>query len=745
MRYLPSTKKKSKIILSQLPFRFYNLDLTKQRSNIPLAAGLLKATASQEGLLKNTDIEILDPLTADVTSDSMLIDLLVNKRPAMIGFSLYLWNVLRTLYIIKEIKKHLPKTIIVVGGPEVTPEFNYLSSHGYIDFSIYGEGEAPFVQLVKHFLYGKPSLQSISNLIFRDTDKIICNPHLDVIDDINAIPSPYLSGCLNPRLYKRYWMETMRWCPHRCNYCLYHSRSKKKNPFYSLKRIEEELNYAKKMRVGHIDIHDSAFNLNPRFKEICKAIYNINKDKSFSINLFLHAESLKEEDVELLSKLNISSVEIGLQSINPNTLIKIDRKVDLGQWLKGVNLLRKKGLSIMVDIMIGLPEDNLQSILKTVEFLKKNKLDTCSIPPTLSVGPALTMRKELKELGIHRFQSQAPYFILETKKMPFADIRKAKISTTFHLRRKLPKNNLFSPFQDAYLPFLHTYCWAKYPYQLGERLIKEKWHPQDIPITKVVIDLNCHSDINYFKNLGIRLANKIANNLIVWFKIASIPNNHIKKVTELLKYLSKKNPYNIWNIVFEGCPPLSTQEERYIKQSVFYRPTNLDYREVYLKRALGKKEFYRVSTKLFYILPPPLNYPQEITPDVTENRKIFRSLYISTSVNLPNTIQRFCVRKNEGILVDFDREINAQAIIETLRLLEDKKDNHTSIRFRNLVLQRIWDKYFNRYTECSISNDHLILHMDADKKERSLYFSNERIMLDTTEFILSLKKSLPFK
>jgi len=744
--YLLPRNKHPKIIFTQLPFRFYNLELSKQKSNIPLAAGYLKAMAHKEGLLEYVDIEIFDPLTADVTSDSMLLETLLSKRADMICFSLYLWNLFRSLYVIKKIKKYLSNSIIVIGGPEVTKELNYISPQG-VDFSVAGEGEMPFVQLVKYLLGGKPHLRSIGNLIFKEGDKIICNPELGVVDDINEIPSPYLTGCLDPRPYRRYWLETMRWCPYRCKYCLYPYRSRARNPFYSLERIEEELNYAKKLGIRYVDIHDSAFNLNPKFKEICRIIQKINKNKSFYLNIFLQAELLNEEDVELLAGLNISTAEIGLQSINQETLSKIGRNINLEQWLDGINLLRRAGINIMIDIMIGLPGEDLRSILKTIEFLKKNRLDAYSIPPTLSVGPSTAIYREAKELGIIKFQSHPPYFILETDRMSFSDIRKANHLSKFHLTRKLSRDSIFSPYCDARLPFLYTYCWAKYPHRLEERInSKAERYPNGIPITKIVIDLNQQKqDINYFKELGKRLSNKIANNLIIWFQIDHPTEQFFNSVKELLKYLSIPNPYNIWNIIFEVCMPFSIKEEREVNQSIYYFPNNLDYRNVYIKSELDGKEFYRVSIKLFYILPPLSNLnSNKIAPRVGENRKVFRTLYIDSDTNPQKVIHGFCAGKDEGILVDFEPGIKSQKIFDSLSLLRENMNERSCIRFKNLLFQKLWYKFFNKYAIRSIINDDLILHIDINKNEKFLYLSHKRIMLDMTEFILSLK-NLPRK
>lgn len=740
--YLPRGNKKLRIILTQLPFRFYSLELTRQKSNIPLAAGHLKATAAKEGLLKEADIRILDPLTADITSDSMFLKALVENKPDMVGFSLYLWNLNRSLYLISAIKRHLPETIIVVGGPEVTEGFNRLDSPG-VDFSITGEGEIPFIQLVKHLLRAEPALASISGLAFRQGNSIISNPRFDTINDVNEIPSVYLSGSLDPRPYRRYWLETMRWCVHRCKYCSYGLRSMAKNPFYSLERIKDEFDFAKKQGIRFVDIHDSAFNLNPKFREICGIIRRVNKDNSLSLNMFLQAEIINEEDAQLLSGLNISSVEIGLQSANPGTLSRINRNIDTGKWLKGINLLRKRGIDITVDIMIGLPGDSLKSFLKTMEFIRKNKLDTCTICPTLSVGPGTAVYREAGELGVTRFQSQPPYFILGTDRMPFKDIRKAWNLSKFHLARKLPKRSIFSPYCDAHFPLLYTYCRAEYPAKSKEAPDGAvEGLPEGIPITKVIIDLKRgRPDTAHFRRLGNWLSDKIANNLTVWFKAERIYAECVESIAEFLTCLSMPNPYNIWNMIFETRVPLTANQEKRIRQAIHYLPNNLDYKSIYLRRDLKQREFYRVSAKLLYILPAYVdgNYPPKTALKTGENRKIFRSLYLDSAANPDKVIPHYGTKRGEGILVDFSPQTAPEKVMDTLSILKARTGGRSVIRFKNLIVQKIWHKFFDENAPSMIIDNDLILRTDMANKREFSYITHDKITLDMTEFALSFK------
>ena len=105
-------KPKFKVLLIQLPIPEFKTQ--KRWGNSPLAAGYLKASAFTAGLLDEVDIEILNDDDANLSADARLIDLVTSKRPDIVGWSLFLWNAKRSLYLSSEIKKRCPDTRIVV-------------------------------------------------------------------------------------------------------------------------------------------------------------------------------------------------------------------------------------------------------------------------------------------------------------------------------------------------------------------------------------------------------------------------------------------------------------------------------------------------------------------------------------------------------------------------------------------------------------------------------------------------------
>ncbi|MCP4155297.1 MAG: hypothetical protein GY757_46655, partial [bacterium] len=151
---------KFKVLLIQLPF------LREEMSNIPLAAGYLKAMAHQDSMLEDIDIEILKNKTTN-TGDAILIKEILAGKPDMVGFSLYLWNTERSLFIAEEIKKKSPRIKIVIGGPEVNEDSYHLFENSAVDIGCIGEGEAVFVDILKHAFYNQTDINSIKGIFYR--------------------------------------------------------------------------------------------------------------------------------------------------------------------------------------------------------------------------------------------------------------------------------------------------------------------------------------------------------------------------------------------------------------------------------------------------------------------------------------------------------------------------------------------------------------------------------------------------
>lgn len=72
-------------------------------------------------------------------------------------------------------------------------------------------------------------------------------------------------------------------------------------------------------------------------------------------------------------------VELGLQTANESTAQRLNRGYDNDCFTRAVSLLKKYHIPIITHIIIGLPGENREDILNTVEFLNRHKINGIKI------------------------------------------------------------------------------------------------------------------------------------------------------------------------------------------------------------------------------------------------------------------------------------------------------------------------------------------------------------------------------
>src|SRR6516165_9364979 len=109
-----------RVLLVQLPIP--PLGPAPIRGNVPLAAAYLKLFAQRKGLGSLYHIDLLPAILANTLGDHALVSAIAERDPWLVGFTCYLWNIERTLWIARELKRRRPEVRIVLGGPEITAD-----------------------------------------------------------------------------------------------------------------------------------------------------------------------------------------------------------------------------------------------------------------------------------------------------------------------------------------------------------------------------------------------------------------------------------------------------------------------------------------------------------------------------------------------------------------------------------------------------------------------------------------------
>ncbi len=389
-----------KVLLVQLPACSHDYDYNL--ANMPLAGGFIGSFVFSQ----TKSVQLMDPSFVSFASDSDIVSKILEIEPSLVGFTCYLWNVERIIWIAKKLKAEGLKALFVAGGPEVNPDNELLfNNRELFDFFVVGQGEKPLLDILK-----EPTSKTKGSFISSKEDI-----------EPSQIPSPYLSGFLEPFSGKGILLESSRGCPYRCTYCYYHHNLSKVFLF-PIERVAKEIEWAIERRVEVISFVDPSFTSRKDLEELLSIIKRLNKGGKVRFYAELNAQNCSLDLAFKLKKAGFYEVEVGLQSINPRALRAIGRPTDLKAFLKGVKALRKAGIRVMIDLMVGLPEDSPEDVKKAIDFcVEQDVFDELSIYP-LSLLPGTLLRRASKRFGIE-YSPKPPYYVLKTPWMSGEDIK----------------------------------------------------------------------------------------------------------------------------------------------------------------------------------------------------------------------------------------------------------------------------------------------------------------------------------
>jgi len=578
----------TRVLLVQLPIP--RLNYGKKTGNIPLGAACLKQAAVG---IPDVDIEILPESVASYLGDGALKDLILKKKPDIIGFTLFNWNMERSLALAEEIKKH-HSCRIIVGGPEVTPD-NALIHSDAVDTFVFGDGEQAFITLLSEPMgrLGK-EISSCSESIFMTAS------------------SPYIEGLLEPHIENLILLETQRGCPYRCGFCFY-NKSRGTLAFKDENHLLEGVRWAVDYGIEELYLLDPSLNARPDLKNVLSKIAEINVKKRVSITSEIRAEWIDEELADLFLKAGFSGFEIGLQTTNKRALSVMKRPTDLKKFLRGSLLLKERDILPRIDLIAGLPGDDLEGFKRSIGFISENNLnDDVQVFP-LSVLPGTAFRKNSKKLNLV-YEPKPPYTIIETD-----TYSKEDLLLSFDYAESLFDVALFP------LPELNVSWKRKKPESKGDVWVKVG---NEKRLSKLVLD--SYRTLEEVKDL----ANKLTFPYQIYVDSNITDNDYLAKVIETVTEI---NPYTPLELVF--IEPRTMPDDQMLLSHVrLKRPHYLDHDLRYLYAKEGNRAV------LFTVIS------RSTKPVFSGDMK--RQIYYWTEERLPEPEELDELGDFEGIIID---------------------------------------------------------------------------------------------
>lgn len=373
---------------------------------VPLANAFLQSYLSmRNGAEPPSEVTLLnfylDQAAAGCTA------LIRDRNPAAVGFSVYVWNRQRCIEIARELRRMMPGLQLFAGGPEVTADPGGVLGDSPFDFLIVGEGEEPFAAACARLAAGE-TVSGIPGIAVRGTASLRLLPQRP-LPDLDAIPSPWLTGILDAHHYRGILWQLSRGCGFSCDFC-FDSRGSDGVRRFSLARLEAELRHFAAAGVSQVFVLDSTFNQDARrAKAILRLIRRIAPGIHFHFEV--RSEFIDREMAGLFREITCS-LQIGLQSSDPLVMRGVGRIFKRSDFVAKVSLLNESGAVFGFDLMYGLPDDSIHGFRESIDFalgLYPNHLDI--FPLAVLPGTALAARSDA--LGLEHL-SAPPYTLLSS-------------------------------------------------------------------------------------------------------------------------------------------------------------------------------------------------------------------------------------------------------------------------------------------------------------------------------------------
>lgn len=390
-------------------------------------SGAVKVPDEKEmvGMKTAPEIQIdLGEYTINHQMDQILQDI-YRRKPDVVGFSCYIWNIVYVKELIHDLKKVLPQVRIWLGGPEASYDAVHLMDElPEVELIMQGEGEETFTRLVEACECGtEVCFSEIPGIVLRRFDGTIEVHRPAPLMNLDDIPFSY--GDLSGLEHRIIYYESSRGCPFSCSYCL--SSIDKKVRFRSLSLVTKELQFFLDRKVPQVKFVDRTFNCK---KSHSMAIWQYLLDHDNGITNFhfeISSDLLDDDELALMKQMRpgLIQLEIGVQTTNPVVVKEIRRTMDLDKVARRVAQVNAFGnIHQHLDLIAGLPYEDIESFHRSFNDVYKME------PEQLQLGFLKVLKgsymEEMKQKYGLLSQSKPPYEVLRTNWLSYEEVIRLK-------------------------------------------------------------------------------------------------------------------------------------------------------------------------------------------------------------------------------------------------------------------------------------------------------------------------------
>src|SRR6266403_846188 len=346
------------------------LQFDNSKPYLPYMWAILKSYWEHHG--SRTDAyEWLEPIWRNDRPD-LLLQPYRHLTIDVLGLSCYTWNWEVQCSIARHVKSLNPACLVVAGGPE--PDYkdpDFYRKHPYIDIVVVKDGELTFRELLSRISKDDFNFQDIGGLYLPQSDgALICTGQAQVPTVFDY--SPYLEqSAYYERLIEQYGpasfdviFETNRGCPYGCSFCDWGSSTMSKIRRFDMARIEAEVDWMGRMKIGRVMLADANFGILPRDVEIADLI-NATREryKGYPEYIFYSAaKNHPDRVIAIARKFAESGIctahALSIQHTKKEVLAATERNnISPEKQVEVVKAMMANRVPVEVQLILGIPGD----------------------------------------------------------------------------------------------------------------------------------------------------------------------------------------------------------------------------------------------------------------------------------------------------------------------------------------------------------------------------------------------------
>lgn len=434
-------------------------------STPPLGLAYMAAVLRENGYRVN----VID-MNLRCCTPAYLRRFLAIKRPRMVGISTLTEsypNAVRIAHMVKELSR---KIHVVVGGPHVTFTAEETLIHECFDYLVCREGELTLLELANCLLRGEGHREEIPGLCWRKGDLFFRSPPRPLLRELDSLPLPARDLLFLEKYRHAGALITARGCPGRCIFCSAGAMSGSRYRERSPEEVIAELLLLRRLGAKSLLFLDDS--LTADLERLNRILFLMERE---GIALPWVCESRVDIDdpnfFQKMARAGCTGVQLGAESGSERVLAKLGKGITRKQVMTAVESAARAGIGPMCSLMIGLPEDTVETAMETIRFaveLQREYFAQAGIsiatpfPGTPMFRHALRLGLTIREADYGRYNLYTP--VMETKHLSLQQIRTLHFESVDRLRRAVRPGmwTLFPPPPD--LTKAEVYDFQQYLY-----------------------------------------------------------------------------------------------------------------------------------------------------------------------------------------------------------------------------------------------------------------------------------------